>query len=64
MSTRTLRAELGARAHRGTQHVAGRDVRDAVALGEQRALRALAGALLSEDDDEADAHERYLRNPS
>ena len=59
-----LGAELAARAHRGAQHVARGDVRDPVARREQRALGALAGALLAEDDDEADAHDGYLRNPS
>ena len=45
-----LEPELGALLDRGAQHVAGGDVRHAVALGEANRLGALAGALAAEDE--------------
>ena len=49
-----LAAQRGAIGHRGTQHVARGDMRDAIALDQQLALRALAGSLLAQDDQPSD----------
>ena len=46
-----LLAELGLPATRGAQHVAGRDVRQAEVLGQERGLGALAGAGRAEQDE-------------
>ena len=57
-----LPAQLGARSDGGAQHVACRDVGDAVALHQQLALGALASSLLAQDDQPSRAHQ--ARNPS
>ena len=49
--------ELGPGLARGAQDVAGRDVRQAEVLGQQRGLRALAGAGRAEQDQIEFGHE-------
>ena len=46
-----LEPERGALRDRGAEHVARREVRDAVVLGEPRGLRALSGTLLAEQHE-------------
>jgi hypothetical protein len=56
--------ELGAGLARGAQDVAGRDVREAEILGQQRGLRALAGAGRTQQDQIEFGHrEVTLRSP-
>jgi hypothetical protein len=55
-------AELGAVGHRRAEHVAGRDVRDAVLGGDELALGSLAGSLRAKQED-VERH-RYFRKPS
>ena len=56
-----LAAELRPVGDRGAEHVARRDVGDAVGSGDPLRLRALPGSLRAEDED---VDGRYLRKPS